>query len=72
MYKTYLKDHEAPEDIEYYMCGPGPMSNAVNNMLYNLESNHRRYITTTSEDNLPKGGVSDKMGKLKSIFCINN
>ena len=36
MYNTYLKDHEAPEDIEYYMCGPGPMSNAVNNMLYNL------------------------------------
>lgn len=36
MFKTYLKDHEAPEDIEYYMCGPGPMSNAVNNMLYNL------------------------------------
>lgn len=36
MYETYLKDHPAPEDIEYYMCGPGPMSNAVNNMLYNL------------------------------------
>ena len=36
MYENYLKDHEAPEDIEYYMCGPGPMSNAVNNMLYNL------------------------------------
>ena len=36
MYETYLKDHEAPEDIQYYMCGPGPMSNAVNNMLYNL------------------------------------
>ena len=36
MYNTYLKNHEAPEDIEYYMCGPGPMSNAVNNMLYNL------------------------------------
>ncbi len=36
MFKTYLKDHEAPEDIQYYMCGPGPMSNAVNNMLYNL------------------------------------
>ncbi len=33
---TYLKDHENPEDIEYYMCGPGPMSNAVNQMLYNL------------------------------------
>ena len=26
MYETYLKDHEAPEDIEYYMCGPGPVS----------------------------------------------
>ncbi len=36
MYTTYLKDHPAPEDIEYYMCGPGPMSNAVNNMLHNL------------------------------------
>lgn len=36
MYNTYLKDHDAPEEIEYYMCGPGPMSNAVNNMLYNL------------------------------------
>ena len=36
MYETYLKYHEAPEDIEYYMCGPGPMSNAVVNMLYNL------------------------------------
>jgi Na+-transporting NADH:ubiquinone oxidoreductase subunit F len=36
MYKTYLKDHEAPEDIQYYMCGPGPMSNAVNKMLYEL------------------------------------
>ncbi len=36
MYDTYLKDHEAPEDIEYYMCGPGPMSNAVNKMLDSL------------------------------------
>ncbi|MCC8119767.1 MAG: NADH:ubiquinone reductase (Na(+)-transporting) subunit F [Bacteroidales bacterium] len=36
IYNTYLKDHENPEDIEYYMCGPGPMSNAVNKMLYDL------------------------------------
>ncbi len=36
IYDTYLKDHESPEDIEYYMCGPGPMSNAVNNMLDSL------------------------------------
>ena len=36
MYETYLKDHPAPEDIEYYMCGPGPMSKAVVAMLDNL------------------------------------
>ena len=36
IYDTYLKDHENPEDIEYYMCGPGPMSNAVNGMLDSL------------------------------------
>ena len=36
MYDTYLKNHEAPEDIEYYMCGPGPMSKAVVNMLDGL------------------------------------
>ena len=33
---NYLKDHDAPEDIEYYMCGPGPMANAVKVMLENL------------------------------------
>ncbi len=32
---NYLKDHEAPEDIEYYLCGPPMMISAVNNMLYN-------------------------------------
>ena len=36
MYETYLKDHDAPEDIEYYMCGPGPMSKAVVGMLTDL------------------------------------
>ena len=36
MYDTYLKNHPAPEDIEYYMCGPGPMSKAVVTMLDNL------------------------------------
>ncbi len=36
MYETYLKNHEAPEDIEYYMCGPGPMSKAVVSMLDGL------------------------------------
>ncbi len=36
MYETYLKDHEAPEDVEYYMCGPGPMSKSVVDMLDSL------------------------------------
>lgn len=36
MYETYLKNHDAPEDIEYYMCGPGPMSKAVVAMLDSL------------------------------------
>ncbi len=36
MYERYLKDHEAPEDIEYYMCGPGPMSKAVVGLLDSL------------------------------------
>ncbi len=36
IYDTYLKEHPNPEDIEYYMCGPGPMSAAVNKMLDSL------------------------------------
>ena len=36
LYDKYLKDHPAPEDIEYYMCGPGPMTKAVISMLIDL------------------------------------
>ena len=36
IYDTYLKNHPDPEDIECYMCGPGPMSAAVNKMLDSL------------------------------------
>jgi Na+-transporting NADH:ubiquinone oxidoreductase subunit F len=32
----YLKDHPSPEDIEYYMCGPGVMNRAVIAMLLDL------------------------------------
>lgn len=28
LYDNYLKDHEAPEDVEFYLCGP-PMMNAA-------------------------------------------
>jgi Na+-transporting NADH:ubiquinone oxidoreductase subunit F len=33
---NYLKDHPAPEDCEYYMCGPPMMNSAVINMLEEL------------------------------------
>ena len=32
----YLKKHEDPTEIEYYLCGPPPMIAAVNKMLYDL------------------------------------
>jgi Na+-transporting NADH:ubiquinone oxidoreductase subunit F len=34
--ENYLKDHPAPEDCEYYMCGPPMMNAAVIKMLENL------------------------------------
>ena len=34
--ENYLKKHPEPEDIEYYICGPGPMLNAVTKMLDDL------------------------------------
>ena len=36
LYDTYLKDHPAPEDCEYYMCGPGPMTASALKMLDDL------------------------------------
>jgi Na+-transporting NADH:ubiquinone oxidoreductase subunit F len=36
LHDRYLKDHPAPEDIEYYLCGPGVMNNAVIDMLLSL------------------------------------
>lgn len=36
MYETYLKAHEAPEDIKYFMCGPPMMVGAVNRLLDSL------------------------------------
>ena len=36
IYDMYLKDHEEPEDIEYYLCGPPMMNSAVEKMLYDL------------------------------------
>ena len=36
IYDNYLKDHPAPEDVEYYMCGPGPMTASALRMLDDL------------------------------------
>ncbi|MBL6691954.1 MAG: NADH:ubiquinone reductase (Na(+)-transporting) subunit F [Pseudomonadales bacterium] len=36
LYEEYLKDHPAPEDCEYYMCGPPMMNSAVIGMLEDL------------------------------------
>ena len=36
MYETYLKNHEAPEDVLYFMCGPAMMSQSVVNLLDSL------------------------------------
>jgi Na+-transporting NADH:ubiquinone oxidoreductase subunit F len=36
LYEEYLKDHPAPEDCEYYMCGPPMMNAAVIKMLEDL------------------------------------
>jgi Na+-transporting NADH:ubiquinone oxidoreductase subunit F len=36
VYENYLKNHEAPEDCEYYMCGPPMMNAAVIKMLTDL------------------------------------
>ena len=36
MYETYLKEHETPEDIKYFMCGPPMMVASVNKLLDSL------------------------------------
>mgnify|MGYP000662238460 CR=1 FL=1 len=36
LYEHYLKDHPAPEDCEYYLCGPPLMIAAVTHLLADL------------------------------------
>lgn len=33
LFENYLKNHEEPEEVEYYLCGPPMMINAVQKML---------------------------------------
>ena len=36
IYDQYLSKHDEPEEIDYYLCGPPMMNNAINKMLYDL------------------------------------
>ena len=36
LYDEYLSKHKEPEDIEFYLCGPPMMNDAVQKMLYDL------------------------------------
>jgi len=36
IYDSYLSKHEEPEEVEFYLCGPPMMNDAVQSMLYNL------------------------------------
>ncbi len=35
-FENYLKDHEDPTEIEYYLCGPPMMLKSAQEMLYDL------------------------------------
>ena len=36
LYENYLKNHKAPEDCEFYMCGPPMMTKSTIDMLHSL------------------------------------
>ncbi len=50
LYEEYLKDHEAPEDAQYYTCGPPMMSKALVKMLTELGWKRMVFIWMTLGD----------------------
>ena len=44
LYDNYLVDHPAPEDSEFYMCGPPMMNKAAGEMIYNLGVEHENIM----------------------------
>jgi len=44
LYENYIKDHPAPEDCEYYMCGPPVMNAAVAKMLEGQGVEHEQIM----------------------------
>ena len=67
MFETYLKDHEAPEDIEYYMCGPGPMSKAVVSMLDSLGVEPEKYQMLVSQIASLIEGEDDQIAMMSNV-----
>ena len=68
IFENYLKNHENPEDIEYYLCGPPMMIQAVTKMLYDLGVPDENLCTTTSVDNPNKKGLSNNEMPPKSFM----
>lgn len=44
LYDNYLVNHPAPEDCEFYMCGPPMMNKAAGEMIYNLGVEHENIM----------------------------
>ena len=50
LFEEYLKDHPAPEDCEFYMCGPPMMNQSVINMLIDLGAVSYTHLTLPTTD----------------------
>lgn len=44
LYDDYLKNHPAPEDCEYYLCGPPMMLDAVTKLLFDLGVDNKNIL----------------------------
>jgi len=53
LYEHYLKDHPAPEECEYYLCGPPMMNSAVIHMLEELGVDRENILL----DDFGEGGI---------------
>jgi len=56
IYDAYLKNHQAPEDCEYYVCGPPLMNAAIITMLRNLGVEEGSILLDDFEAGEPRRG----------------
>jgi Na+-transporting NADH:ubiquinone oxidoreductase subunit F len=70
--ENYLKNHPAPEDCEYYMCGPPMMNAAVVKMLKDLGVEARTSHSTSSRDRqfAPSLPYSFRYSTRAWLFCL--